>query len=224
MTKLVHPELSYEVRGVLFDVYNSLGPMLKEEYYQDAGALGLEKRGIACATEKAFEVYYQDERVGLYYVDVWIEGGKILLELKVAPAIEPVHKAQAISYLKVTDADLAIVVNYGDASLVDERQPNSLRDRHPEFSWQPRPVAQNLLYPDLVAAIQRDCHRIHFILGPGFLHQVYRRATMIELRHSNLNCDCVKHLPVEYEGHLLGFQPVRLIRVGDKVLLATFAL
>lgn len=60
------------------------------------------------------------------------------------PAIEPVHKAQAISYLKVTDADLAIVVNYGDASLVDERLPNFLRDRHPEFSWQPRPVAQGI--------------------------------------------------------------------------------
>ena len=55
--------------------------------------------------------------MGLYYVDVWIEDGKILLELKVAPAIAPIHKAQAISYLKVTDADLAIVANYGVALL-----------------------------------------------------------------------------------------------------------
>jgi GxxExxY protein len=39
--------------------------------------------------------------------------GKLLLELKVAPASLPIHKAQAISYLKVTDADLAILVNYG---------------------------------------------------------------------------------------------------------------
>ena len=36
VTKLVHPELSYQVRGVFFDVYNALGPMLKEEYYRDA--------------------------------------------------------------------------------------------------------------------------------------------------------------------------------------------
>lgn len=224
MTKLVHPELSYEVRGVLFHVYNSLGPMLKEEYYRDAIALGLEKRGIDCSLEKAFEVFYRDERVGLYYVDAWIEGGKILLELKVAPAIEPVHKAQAISYLKVSDADLAIVVNYGEQSLVDERLPNYVRDKQPELSWQSLPAADGLLYPDLVDEIRRACHRVHFTLGPGFLHQVYRRATIIELHHSNLDYEYIKQLPVEYEDHLLGYQPVRLIRVDDRVLLATFAL
>ena len=224
MTKLVHPELSYEVRGVLLHVYNSLGPMLKEEYYRDAIAIGLEKRGIRCSLEKSFEVYYRDERVGLYYVDVWIEGGKILLELKVVPAIEPIHKAQAISYLKVSDADLAIVVNYGEPSLADERLPNFVRDRQPEFSWKPQPATEDLLYPDLVAEIQQACYRVHFTLGPGFLHQVYRRATMIELRRSNLNYDYVKRLSVEYEGHLLGYQPVRLIQVEGKVLLATFAL
>lgn len=224
MPKLVHPELSYLVRGVLLHVYNTLGPMLKEEYYRDAIVLGVEKRGVACEPEKVFEVYYEGERVGLYFVDVWIDGGKILLELKVAPAIEPIHKAQAISYLKVTDADLAIVANYGGPSLEDERLPNFLRDKQPEFVWQPRPVTPGLLYPDLVNAIQRPCHRAHFTLGPGFLHQVYRRATMIELRRSGLNYEYIKQLPVEYEGQLLGYQDVRLILVEDKVLLATFAL
>lgn len=224
MPKLVHPELSYLVRGVLLHVYNTLGPMLKEEYYRGAIVLGLEKRRVACEPEKAFEVYYEGERVGLYFVDVWIDGGKILLELKVAPAIEPIHKAQAISYLKVTDTDLAIVVNYGGPSLEDKRLPNFLRDKQPEFVWQPRPVTPGLLYPDLVNAIQRACHRAHFTLGPGFLHQVYRRATMIELRRSGLNYEYIKQLPVEYEGQLLGYQDVRLILVEDKVLLATFAL
>jgi GxxExxY protein len=224
MPKLVHPELSYLVRGVLLDVYNVLGPMLKEEYYRDAIVLGMQKRGVPCAAEKVFEVYYEDERVGLYCVDVWIDDGKMLLEIKVAPAIEPVHKAQAISYLKVTDADLAIVVNYGAPSLEDERLPNFLRDRQPEFVWQSQPAAQELLYPALVNDIQRACQRVHFTLGPGFLHQVYRRATMIELRRSGLDYEYLKRLPVEYQGQLLGYQEVRLILVESKVLLATFAL
>ena len=224
MPKLIHPELSYRVRGVLLNVYNDLGPMLKEEYHRDAIVLGLEEHSIACEPEKAFEVYYRDERVGLYYVDVWIEDGKILLEIKVVLAIEPIHRAQAISYLKVTDADLAIVVNYGGPSLEDERLPNFLRDKQPEFVWRPQPVAQGLLYPDLVNAIQRACHRVHFTLGPGFLHQVYRRATMIELRRSGLSYEYIKKLPVEYKGQLLGYQDVRLILIEGKVLLATFAL
>ena len=224
MAKLIHPELSYRVRGVLLDVYKVLGPMLKEEYYRDAIVLGLEKRGIPCTAEKRFEVYYENERAGLYFVDVWIDGGKILLELKVAPEIAPLHKAQAISYLKVTNADLAIVANYGGRSLDDERLPNFLRDRLPDFSWAPRPVAQDLLYPDLVNAIQRACHRVHLTLGPGFFHQVYRRATLIELRRSGLVHRYIKQLPVVYEDQTLGQQDVRLILVEGKVLLAVFAL
>jgi GxxExxY protein len=125
VSKLIHPELSYQVRGALFDVYNVLGPMLKEEYYEEAIALGLKKRGIACESEKA---------------------------------------------------------------------------------------------------IQRACHHVHFTLGPGFLHQVYRRATMIELRRSGLDYDYIKQLPVEYKGQPLGYQDVRVLVVEDKVLLATFAL
>lgn len=81
-----------------------------------------------------------------------------------------------------------------------------------------------VLYPDLINAIQRTCHRVHFILGPGFLHQVYRRATRIELRCHGLSYDYLKQLPVEYEGHLLGYQAVRLIVVEGKVRLTTFAL
>ncbi len=224
MVQLIHPELSYEIRGVLFHVYNTLGPMLKEEYYEAAIAIGLDKRHIRCQPQKTFEVFYEDERVGLYYVDLWIEDGKILIELKVVPAIGPLHKAQALSYLKVTNADLAIVVNYGGPSLEDERLPNFLRDKQPEFVWQPQPMPEGWLYPDLSNAIFRACHRVHFVLGPGFLHQVYRRATMVEFRRSGLHYDYIKQLPVEYEGHLLGYQDTRLILVEGKVLLATFAL
>lgn len=159
-------------------------------------------------------------------MDLWVDGGKIVIEIKVAPAIEAVHKAQAISYLKVTDADLAIVVNYGGPVLEDQRLPNFLRDRQPEFVWQQdgQSLREVLLYPDLVNALQRVCHCVHFTLGPGLLHQVYRRATMIELRHSGLSYRYLKRLPVEYEGQLLGHEDVRLILIEDRVLLATFAL
>lgn len=148
----------------------------------------------------------------------------MLLELKVAPLIQPIHKAQALSYLKVTDADLAIVVNFGGASLQDERLPNFLRDKRPEFVWHPPAVAETWLYPDFTEAVLRACHRVHFELGPGFLHQVYRRAVMIELRRSGLNFEYKKRLPVEFEQVVLGYQDARLILIEDKVLLAVFAL
>ena len=224
MSRLIHSRLSYAVRGVFFDVYNRLGPGLKEEYYRDAIALGLEARSVRCEVEKKFEVYYQGERVGLYYVDIWVEDGKLLLELKVASAVEPIHKAQALSYLKVTGADLAIVATFGGPSVKAERLPNFLREQQVEFDWQPQPAGPDLLYPELVNQIQEACHRVHWTLSPGFLHQVYRRATMIELRRSSISYEYTKKLPVEYLGHVLGTQDVRLILVEGKVLVATFAL
>ena len=223
MSKLIHPELSYQVRGALLEVYNTLGPALKETFYRDAISIELSQRGIPSEREKAFQVYYQEEQVGLYYVDLWIDGGKILAELKVAPQIEPLHKAQAISYLKVTDADLAIVANYGNSSLEDIRLPNFLRERRNEFVWSDQKIWEDELYPVLLNALLRTCHLVHFRLGPGFLHQVYRRATMIELRHHRLNYEYIKHLSIRYKEQVLGEQNVRLILVEGKVALAAFA-
>jgi GxxExxY protein len=225
MTSIIHKELSYTVRGVLLDVYNKLGPMLPERFYQEAIAYGLEAKGIHCQTEKSFEVYYRNNRVGLYAVDIWVEAGKIILELKVAPEIIPLHRAQALSYLKVTDADLAIIVCYGAASLLDERLPNFLRDKVADFKWENNTsgLTEDVLYPELINRLLEILHYVHFTLGPGFLHQVYRRATMIELQHQKLNYQYIKQLPLRYREHYLGTQEVRLIQVEDKVVLATVA-
>lgn len=224
MTQIIHPELSYQVRGVLLHVYNALGPMLPETYYESAIAIGLEKRGIQVQTQKPFELYYENERVGLYYPDIWLEDGKILLELKVEPAITALHKAQVISYLKVTGADLGIVANFGGARLQDQRFPNFLSRRPPSFDWQPKTPGSEWLYPELTNALFRVCYKVHYMLGSGFLHQVYRRATMIELRKSEIDYEYIKQLPVVYEDHFLGYQDVRLILVAGKILLAAFAL
>ncbi len=223
MANIIHKELSYTIRGVLLDVHNELGPMLPEEFYQQAVEIGLTAKGIDCKGQKPFEVYYRRQRVGLYYVDLWLEGGKVLLELKVAAEILPLHQAQAISYLKVTDADLAIVVNFGAKSLEDKRLPNYLRDKQVNFEWVPRLPDTDLPYPELTNRLLEVCHRVHFELGPGFLHQVYRRATMVELQQQGLKYQYIKKIPITYQGHELGLQDVRLILVADKILLATIA-
>ncbi|HIP73625.1 MAG TPA: GxxExxY protein, partial [Anaerolineae bacterium] len=66
----LHKDLSYAVRGVLFDVYNQLGPNLPETFYRDATAVGLEAANIRCQTEKQFNVYYHGVEVGRYSVDI----------------------------------------------------------------------------------------------------------------------------------------------------------
>ncbi|MBM4460971.1 MAG: GxxExxY protein [Chloroflexi bacterium] len=223
MTKIIHKELSYVTHGALLRVFNTLGPMLPECFYQDATMLELTGLGIQCEKEKEFEVFYRDVRVGHYFVDIWIENGKLILELKVASQIMPVHKVQALSYLKVTGADLAIVVNFGAGSLETERMPNYLRDKKVSFEWQQRPAADDWLYPELSNQLLEVLHRVHFELGPGFLNRLYRRATMVELQYQGLGYEYIQRVPVLYNGHQLGEHAANLICVENKILLATVA-
>jgi GxxExxY protein len=69
----------------------------------------------------------------------------------------------------------------------------------------------------------KTLHRVHFKLGPGFLRQVYHRATMVELREQGMAYRYIKRLPITYQGHLLGEQPACLIKVGDRILLAALS-
>jgi len=226
MPQLIHKELTYIVRGVLFDVYNKLGPKLPEKFYQKAINHALTKQGITCSQEKQFEVIYRNKSAGKYYIDHWIENGKLILELKVAPKILPIHKAQTISYLKLSNADLAIIANFGTTSLQDQRLPNFIREqalKEVDFQWKPPPLAKNILYSELTNTILEALHRVHFTLGPAFIHRVYRQASMIELQYQDIGYEYLKKLPIYYNDYYLDVQDTQMIKVENKVLLSVFA-
>ena len=223
ISNIIHKELSYHVRGILIDVYNKLGPKLPEKFYQKAVTFGLRQRGIACESEKQFEVFYREMSAGTYCIDHWLEQGKILLELKVASDIMPIHQAQTISYLKLTDADLAIIVNFGTQSLQDKRLPNLIRDKKVDFQWQPKRRSKNTLYPELLDRLFEALHRVHFILGPGFIHRVYRQAAMIELQYQGIGYEDIHNMLLYYNSYCLGEHDAQVIRVENKILLGVFA-
>jgi GxxExxY protein len=223
MSNLIHKELSFIVRGILIDIYNKLGPKLPEKFYQQAVTYGLIERGIRSESEKRFYVLYRDTAVGIFYVDHWLESGKILLEFKVAPHIMPIHQAQTISYLKLTNADLGIIVNFGSNSLQDKRLPNFIRNKKVDFQWQPKTRTINTLYPTLLDSIFKALYRVHFVLGTGFIHRVYRQAVMIELQFQGNAYEYIRNIKILYNNHCVGQQKVQMIRVENKILLAVFA-
>jgi len=224
MTHIIHKELSYTVRGALMDVYNKLGPSLPESYYQKAITYALEGRGITCTPEKSYEVIYRNQTIGQYRIDHWLEAGKIILEIKVAPTIMPIHQAQTLSYLKLTGADLAIIANFGTQSLQDKRLPNFFQEKMARFKWQPQPIAENALYPELTNRLFKTLHQVYFSLGTGFIHRVYRQATMVELEHQGLNYEKIHKIPVYYHNHFLGMQATQMIKVENKIIVGVFAL
>ncbi|WP_069472999.1 GxxExxY protein [Candidatus Marithrix sp. Canyon 246] len=217
-------ELSFIVRGILIDVYNKLGPKLPEKFYQQAVSYGLREQGIISESEKQFYVLYRDTPAGIFYVDHWLENGKIILEFKVAPNIMPIHQAQTISYLKLTDADLGIIVNFGTHSLQDKRLPNFIRNKKVNFKWQPKTPTVNTLYPALLDSLFQALYRVHFVLGIGFIHRVYRQAVMIELQSQSIGYEYIRKINLFYKTHCVGQQKVQMIRVENKILLAVFAM
>ncbi len=121
--KLLHKELSYKTVGLAMKVHSSLGGGFLERVYENALAVLLRKEGINFKQQYPLKVYFEGEVVGEYLADIIIEE-KVILELKVSEAITPVHKAQAINYLKATKLQLAIILNFGKQSLQYERVVN----------------------------------------------------------------------------------------------------
>lgn len=222
-TKLLHADLTYQIRGVLFHVGKHLWPGLPEEDFQRAVSIGLTKRQIPHSPEKQFQVHYRGVEVGRYYCDLIVEG-KVVLELKVAPALTGLHRAQIISYLRVTNADVGLLVNFGSPQVEIERYAGFYAQCRADFTWQLQPPDDpRLLYPELVGRLYECAHRVHYELGPGFFHHVYRRATQVELTRQDISFDFVRQIPVFYEGEHLGKRDCRLLIVEDKIIMALFA-
>jgi len=222
-SKLLHADLTYAIRGLLFHIGNHLWPGLPEADFQMAVSIGLAKRGIPHTLEEQFHVYYRGVEVGRYYCDVFVDR-KIVLELKVAPALTGLHRAQIISYLRVTGADVGLLVNFGSRRVEIERYAYFYARRRPDFTWRPRPPDNpDLLYPGLVGRLYRCLHRVHYELGPGFFHHVYRRATQVELNEERIRFEFVREIPVFYEGEFLSTHRCRLLIVEGKIVIAAFA-
>lgn len=222
MTKLLHADLTYRLRGAGFHVHNALGGGHDEADYEKALAYALECERIPFQPQPTYRVEYRGQQVGEYRPDLTFANGAVLLDLKARPAIEPVHQAQVISYLAVTNAELGLVMNFGASLLEVERLPNFLAGR-PRLSAEVE-MPKDILHPELVQRILSGLATVYRGLGPGFLHQVYRHAMRIELSELRLNSDYLKELPLRYRDIIIAMKPVRLFMVEQRILLATVAL
>src|SRR3989338_1907123 len=125
---LLYEDLTYKVRGALFNVYNQLGPAFKETVYQKVLAEELQKAGLSFEKEKAIDVVYCDKKVGVYRPD-FIVDGKIIIEIKALPFTGKLEKKQTWYYLKGSQYRLALLVNFGSSELQIERIVyDSIRD------------------------------------------------------------------------------------------------
>jgi len=105
-------EISYKIRGAIFKIYNALGPGLLESVYVATLLMELKKEGLKVLKEVAVPVYYDNEKLDIgFRLDILVEN-KVIIEVKSVEHLAEVHHKQVLTYLKLTDLKLAILVNF----------------------------------------------------------------------------------------------------------------
>jgi GxxExxY protein len=107
-----HASLTKTIIGGMFEVYNTLGAGFLEAVYANALTVELRKRGLQVDRDVAFDVPYGGVVVGRYVADLVVEH-KVIVETKVAKAIDPAHRRQTLNYLKASGLNVGLVLNFG---------------------------------------------------------------------------------------------------------------
>lgn len=117
----LHPsleKLAQQVIGASINVHRALGPGYLESIYQRALSVELSERNIQHVCEHPVRVHYKGHDVGEGRVDILVEK-QIVLELKAVDALHPIHQAQVLSYLKSTQLQLGLLINFNATAMKD---------------------------------------------------------------------------------------------------------
>jgi GxxExxY protein len=110
--ELLHEDLTDSIIKTFFDVYNELGYGFLEKVYQNSLFIELKNRGFKVEAQKQIKVYYKNVAVGQYYADL-VVNDLIILELKAAEGIIKEFEFQLINYLKATEIEVGLLLNFG---------------------------------------------------------------------------------------------------------------
>ena len=109
---MLHEDLTNNIICAFYNVYNILGSGFLEKVYENALAIELKKIGLSVTQQESVKVYYDGVQVGDYYADI-IVNGLVILELKAADSLRNEHFAQLTNYLKATDNEVGLLLNFG---------------------------------------------------------------------------------------------------------------
>ena len=113
MNLLKFEKETYAIRGAVYDVYREIGSGFLEAVYQECLEIELTAQGIPFMAQKELQIFYKGERLQHVYQQDLICYDKIIVELKALSVLTGEHTAQVLNYLKATDMEVALLVNFG---------------------------------------------------------------------------------------------------------------
>lgn len=108
----LYSDITQLILKSFYKVYNTLGYGFLEKVYESAMCIELHKQGLMCIRQQPISVYYEYEKVGLYYADL-IVNNCVIIECKAVGGLIPEHEAQLTNYLKATDIEVGLLLNFG---------------------------------------------------------------------------------------------------------------
>src|SRR5262249_53619006 len=110
--KMTENELAAVAVDIAFKIHSRLGPGLLESVYEAIMLFELRKRGLAAEKQVGVPVVWEEVKLDIgFRADIIVEG-KLILELKSCEAIEPVHKKQLLTHLRLTNCRLGLLINF----------------------------------------------------------------------------------------------------------------
>ncbi|KAF0220649.1 MAG: hypothetical protein FD174_973 [Geobacteraceae bacterium] len=121
LRKAILPEndIAKEIVDAAYKIHKTLGPGLLESVYEAVLAFELEKRGFRIACQHPLPVIYESVKLDVGFRADMVVDGKVIVELKSVETLAPVHKKQLLTYLRVSDIKLGLLVNFGSNLIKD---------------------------------------------------------------------------------------------------------
>ena len=111
--KYLYVDLTEKIIKCFYCVYDELGSGFLESVYERSLMIEFNNNGLKALNQKSLGVYYKNQLVGDFKVDIIVED-KIIIEIKAVTKLTPQHEAQLINYLKATDVKLGLLVDFGE--------------------------------------------------------------------------------------------------------------
>ena len=110
--ELLQKEITDKILKAFYTVYNVLGYGFLEKVYENALFIELTKLGLRVVKQQFIKVHYDGQEVGEYFADLLVED-LVIIELKAAEGIVEEHEYQLLNYLKATDKEVGLLLNFG---------------------------------------------------------------------------------------------------------------
>ena len=110
---MLHHQITDKILRAFYNVYNDLGYGFLEKVYENALIHELRKMELNVSQQRPINVYYDNVLVGEFFADVIVENA-VIVELKAVEALHEIHSNQLINYLKATEIEVGLLLNFGE--------------------------------------------------------------------------------------------------------------